>query len=526
MKTFIFDLCMVLLLGLTVVAAEETILALTPLTATEGTPYSGTLLLAGTGIGTLEFRLIEGPAGMTINPATGSLSWIPATSQGGDQEIVLSVTDNGDGITTLFRETIHVTLLPEGFVTLTDVEANGVDVLVPGASLSTERGQDLTIRIQFVAETNDDRVKVKAWVGGFEFGDVSDITEIFTIKKGATYVKILNLEIPEDIELDDEDFTLHIEVFGTNDVSREETFSLALQKVRHHLNIIDVLFFPGNTVEAGRVLTTSVRVENLGEQKEEDILVKVSIPELGIKTSSFIDELASAKEVDDDDEETSNSSPDLVLFIPKDALSGEYVVEIQVEFNRGHDVITEKKSIFIEGDRSKGIKDELKEKVEALISVDMSSQNIAQDAEVPYKLMVANLGNKKMLYSVEASGMSGWGISRITPSFVSIEPGEAGEFFIFARANDNAPLGQQTFTVKLSADDIEVRSLTLNANIIEKGRAERIGFVGLQKALEIGFIILVIILVILGLIIAFRRIGEKPAESRDEPEVLEGQTYY
>ncbi len=411
-----------------------------------------------------------------------------------------------------------------------DIEVDGVDVLdddePTGQTVFVERGDTIPIRTEFTSDINSDKVRVKTWIGGFEFGDVADDTEIFTVETGLVYVKTLSLEIPDDIDLDEDEFTLHVEVFDNDGIEREETFKLGIRKERHDLSILDVIFFPSNTVEAGRPLTTEVRVENLGEQKEEDVLVRVSIPELGISAKTFIDELVPDENgLFDDDEETSDSTDDLILFIPDDASTGTYTVEVEVEFNRGHDVITETRSIFVEGSApgsptNTGTVDN----GNILVSVDMSAQNIAQGSESGYKIMIANLGNKNVLYSVQTSDISAWGSSRVSPAFVTVGPGQAGELFVFVTANDNAMIGQQHLTVNILADGQIIKQLTLNANIQEKSSIS--SSIGAQKGLEIAFILLVIVLIILGLVIAFRRIGNRSENTAGETESVEGQTYY
>ncbi len=398
------------------------------------------------------------------------------------------------------------------------IEVDRVEVK-EGQIIQVERGDDVEIRVQFKSNIDSERARVKAWIGGFEFGDVEDRTEIFAVEPGLIYNKFLNLDIPDDIELDeDEEFALHVEIFdnvGSAELSK--TFKLGVRKERHKLNILDVIFLPSNTVEAGRALRAVVRVENLGEKKEDDVLVKLSVPELGISTKGFIDELVAEEDSNDDDEETSESTEELVLFIPKNAKSGEYTVEVEVEFSRGHETITDKRTILVEGQEETAI-------AKAIISVDMSSQSVTQGSEVPYKFMIANLGNQRTLYSAEVEGVGAWATSRVSPAFVSVDQGEAGEIFVFVKANENAPAGQQNFKVNIMSDGIKVKEVNLNANIVEKKIETRPTFENTQKALEIAFVILVIILVILGLVIAFRRVGK--SEKGGEPETIEGQTYY
>ena len=401
----------------------------------------------------------------------------------------------------------------------TQIEVDGVDVLGGSQKIHVERGSVVEVRSEFKSNINSDRVRVKVWIGGFEFGDVSDRTGIFTVEPGIVYSKTLALEVPEDIELDADDFRLHVEIFDNEGVSREETFKLAVRKERHSLNLLDVIFFPSNTVEAGRSLRADVRVENLGEQKEEDILVTVSIPELGVSTKEFIDELVPNEDsVTDDDEETSGSASNLVLFIPDDAKTGEYTVEVKIEFNRGHDVLTEQRKILVEGTGAKITT------AEALVSVDFTAQDIGKGSEIPYKIMLANLGDSQLVYSIEVSGTEGWATTRTSSPFISVDSDEAGELVLYVKARDDAVAGPKSFTVKVIADGETIKQLNLNANVAERSLA-RGGFEEVQRGLLVGFVILVVILIILGLVIAFKRVGEKSGTIPEQPEV-EGQTYY
>ncbi|MFH1592295.1 MAG: hypothetical protein ABIB47_02935 [Candidatus Woesearchaeota archaeon] len=408
--------------------------------------------------------------------------------------------------------------IPEMPFVFQEIEVDGVDALGSDSVVHVERSSTVDIRAEFMSNVNSDKVRVKAWIGGFEFGDVSDRTGIFTVEPGLIYSKTLHLEIPEDIDLDDDEFRLHVEIFDNDGVSREETFRLGVRKERHSLNIIDTIFFPSNTVEAGRSLRTEVRVENLGEMKEEDVLVKVSIPELGISAKEFIDELVPEENTWDDEEETSDSV-DLILFIPSDAETGEYLVEIEVEYNRGHDTITGTRRVFVEGVSGVGVISP----AEAIVSVDLSSQNIAQGSEIPYKLMLANLGDARIVYSIDVAGTEGWATTRTSAAFVSVDSNQAGEITLFLIANDDASVGAKAFTVSILANGGEVKQLNLNANIGEKG-VTGTGFQEIQRGLLVGFVILVVVLIILGLVIAFKRVGEKP--SSEEPESVESQTYY
>src|SRR5439155_1493606 len=60
---------------------------------------------------TVTFALVSSPAGMTINPASGAISWTPTEAQGPSTNIVsVSVTDNGVpalSVTNTFTVTVN-----------------------------------------------------------------------------------------------------------------------------------------------------------------------------------------------------------------------------------------------------------------------------------------------------------------------------------------------------------------------------------------------------------------------------------
>ncbi|MBI2499007.1 hypothetical protein HYV88_02075 [Candidatus Woesearchaeota archaeon] len=438
------------------------------------------------------------------------------------------------GISTLVSASSDITIHK---VTVDGVEFSDDPAAAVPNVISAERGSTLEIKVELSTTNPQDDIRVRTWIGGYEFDDVSDKTAPFDTENGVRYVKTLHLDIPEDIDVegtdDDNDFILHVEAFGKNvdQAAQDIEFTLNIDKIRHKLNIMDVIFYPSNTVEPGRALRAVVRVENLGQQKEDDVLVRVSIPDLGISTRTYIDELT-ANEEDNEDDESSASSRDLVLTIPQDAKAGEYDVEVDVEYSRGHETVTKRSTILVEevgGSVTPVVTPSGGEAPQAIISIDTTTQDLAQGSEALYKVMVANLGKDRILYSVAVDGEGAWGTSRVSPSFISVDSNQAGETFVYVKANENAPIGQQTFRVNVLSNGKTVKTLDLRANVVAK--ATQLSNLGLLKnGLEISFVILVVILIILGLIIAFRRVGSR--ESGRESERISdslgesSQTYY
>jgi len=219
-------------------------------------------------------------------------------------------------------------------------------VYVDGMILSSntiyvERGenQELVVYLTGTGVTTD--VNIRAWIGGYEYDNVQVASAMFDIEDGVSYQKKLTLEFPTDLEADQE-YTLYVEVYDDVD-SVTYSGTIMVSKVRHSLEIQDVLV--DSNVDAGDYTTATVRLENLGDKKEEDIKVTVSIPELGVEESTFLDELTN-NELDNEDEESSGDVS-LTFQIPADAESGDYEVQVSVSYNKGYDSLEEATSISV-----------------------------------------------------------------------------------------------------------------------------------------------------------------------------------
>ncbi|MEK6906943.1 MAG: hypothetical protein AABW45_00265, partial [Nanoarchaeota archaeon] len=173
------------------------------------------------------------------------------------------------------------------------VEVNGVDMTAVPPALPpvvyVERGDSVSILTQFTSNVNANDVRLKAWIGGYEFGDVEYATSLFDVIANTVYSRNLVLKLPDDLDAT-QDYTLHVQVFDkATDLENEYVLRIARQ--RHNLNFVDVVFNPGLTVKSDQPLFVTVRVENLGDKKEEDVRVIAAIPELGISQRTFLDDL-------------------------------------------------------------------------------------------------------------------------------------------------------------------------------------------------------------------------------------------
>ncbi|MBI2667902.1 hypothetical protein HYX17_04000 [Candidatus Woesearchaeota archaeon] len=388
---------------------------------------------------------------------------------------------------------------------ITKVEVDDITANEVGDAVYVEAGDNIEVEVDIDGNGSSDNVRVKAWVGGYEYDEIEDRSEIFEVEPNVDYKKSLMLYIPKDIDASD-DYKLHVEVFD-DDSSEEKTFTLRIQEKRHFLDIQDIILRP-SSVEAGKSLFATVRVENLGDKKEEDIQVNVAIPELGVSARDYLDELVTDENSDDDDEETSASSNEIFLKIPKDAKTGDYDVVVQVFYNRGHDVVTAETKVHVDGISSVN-------KEETVVNVDSQSKAVEAGDQVTYRIMVANMGDEVQRYSLEVSGESLWATSRVDPLFITVKPGETAELNVILNVKEDSPKGKNSFVAKIKSGDDLVKEFSLSANVDGNGFGE-----GTRKALTVVFGVLVVLLVILGLVVAFNKMKGNDKEGE------EGTSYY
>ena len=413
------------------------------------------------------------------------------------------------------------------------VSVDDVTIYEGGDAVYVERGQSSTIKVWISGVGNHSSydTRVRAWVGGYEYDEVKAVSEIFEVEPGVDYRKVLLLDMPDDMKAS-KDYTLHVEVYDDdNDV--EKDYVLRVQETRHLLEVRDVIFRPGTSVEAGRPFFTTVRVENMGDNKEENIKVTVSIPELGVSARDYIDELAANEDSDsnedNEDEEDSMSSDEIYLRVPETAETGDYQVKITVEYDRGHKTVTKTETLHVQGTED----DNVPADVKSIISVDSTAQELKPGEEASYKVMIANLAETKQLYAVEVLGTQLWADSRVEPGFITLQPDETGELYVTLKAHKDTKDGHKTFTLRVVAGEAVVKEINVGAEVVDGSNFEN-----WKLGLEIAFLVLVIVLVVLGLIIVFRKSGNNDDEDEvppgddeeavglEEPTAAEGQTYY
>lgn len=203
-------------------------------------------------------------------------------------------------------------------------------VLTSGSTvrLNVERDQEFEVRLALLSADALTNVEVSAFVSGYEHNDVErvfDATPVFDMAANVTYTKRLMLKLPSDANTDS--YKLRIVVSDRNSDSVVQNYDLRLDAPRHLLRIDDVNVFSGgnqNQVVSGDPVLVNARIKNLGDRAEEDIKVKVSIPQLGLSGTKYIDNIRTDKS-----EETGN----MYMKLPKCVEPGNYQLNVEAFYN-------------------------------------------------------------------------------------------------------------------------------------------------------------------------------------------------
>jgi len=396
-------------------------------------------------------------------------------------------------------------------ISVVGVEVNDV-TLSETTPKDVEKNDELDILVVFDTSatfpTSVTEMEVEAVLRGYDSKNkIDDVSKSFNVKPGQRYDEKMTLSLP--IRLDPGRYDLRVRFVAATGASFEKLYPLTITGDKHNIEIRDVVMSPENEVKAGRALLASVRLKNRGEDKEEDIKVKVSIPSLGVSATGFIDELD--EEAGDDD---STTSEELFLSIPSDVESGEYTVKVDVEFNDGEDKVSKTSTIRVVGSEPAAMAGEV---AKTVITIGPESQDVAAGSTVVYPVTISNAGTSAKTYTVDAEGADF--TFRVSPSnVVVLNSGESKAIFISATASEKASAGVKTFAVTVSSGDQVLKQVPLKANVL----AGAAGLGRVKNALEIGLVVLVVLLVILGLIIGFNKLKG----SEEEPKEGESQTYY
>lgn len=422
--------------------------------------------------------------------------------------------------TKMFAMLLALMILCTGIVSavnlqIDSLEVNGRSLLSSDSSSRIrdyERGESLSIDVCVSALADVEDAQIYAYISGYDYSNyepekVNAMTDTFNLKSGHDDCFALDLEVP--IKIDRDYFKLRIRADDRDGTSVDETYQLYLTGISRDsaIEIRDFTLDPQEVI-AGRAFTGKVKVRNLYDDTIEDLKVTLSVPELNIKVSEYMDEI---------DPDKSKTFEELLLRVPECTKKGTYDVEITVEFDNYEETQT-MGTIDVVSSQTCGSSDSSNtdtdsEEGNALITVP-NMQEVSQGTSVVYPIVIQNNGATARTYALSVSGASTWSTTRIDPSAVMVVPsGQSKTAYLYVNANDNAELGDKTLTLNIESGT-EYKSVPLVAKITKSASSTSSNnWSGFKNALEIGLVILVVILIIVGLIIAFSKMKENKQES-------------
>lgn len=399
------------------------------------------------------------------------------------------------------------------YVQSLDINGHSQDLYDSGdANLEVARGEKLELELELRTLANVSDVQVSAMIGGYEYSNyefdkIFDMSRTFNLKAGDKKFVTLELEVP--VKLDPDYAKLHIEVHSRDDLVNSYDYQLNVVNVENGNEILikDAYLSPSSEVMAGRALTSTVRVENIGQESYDDVTLLVKVPALNIQAVETLEELSVGEK---------ETFEELVLRFPKDAQPGDYVVEYVVKYDE-YESVSKTGVVHVSEctEVTCGAATQQDNKVVTQLFFD-SEKILDAKSGATFPIMIQNTGSSQKSYTLIVSGVDSWGTATLSEgSLVVVPAGAMVPVYVHVVANDNAAAGEHSFSVTVASDGAQ-DVLPMKAVVTQSSSEDRNG---LQKALEIGLIVLVVILILIGLIIGFNKL-----RGSDDDE--DAKTYY
>jgi hypothetical protein len=326
-------------------------------------------------------------------------------------------------------------------------------------------------------------------------------SEEFDIESNHIGLQVFEIEIADDEDLLDGVQKLIITLNDDNgDVLDTIEIELDIKRERYFVEIFDVNFRNGLQLNAGEIFTASVGVSNEGRENEEDVYVVMSIPELGLSTRTDRFDLMTEDYVEDsnDDDDEYKMYKQLLVNVPLTVPSGVYNVHFKVYFDDGDDYDEKVYSLVVGAGQA----------YESQISMDTQYQVAGAGNAIVYKVL---LENPNVEYDIEVEGLN-FGTYEVRT--------EDDKAYIFVSIDEDADFGEYTFNIVVKAGTNVLEDFEVTTKVAQ----DSANFSDVKQGLEIGFAVLLVILVILGIVLVAKRLGK--GDELEEPMLDEDQTYY
>ncbi len=393
-------------------------------------------------------------------------------------------------------------------VDISKVEVNDYTVTSTSLPLLVDRSNTLNINVWFSSDVAHSDVQVMAFLSGYEYGNIQQITPVFDIQPGVEYEKTLVLSLPQILSTGD--YKLRI-IFADKDGTIADStyeYNLYVDTQRHNIALRNVMLIPGSVVKQGDSLLTALRLENLGQKDESDVEVISEIPKLGVKQVSYVDNIKAGQIL---------STDYMMLNIPNCAKPGKYDLVETVKYDRGmHEVTkTEQINVLASGACEATT---ASNKTTSVISVGPKLVSVKPGENALYSVTLQNTGNNQALYELNAIVPGNWASVIYSPGkTVVLNPGEQKTVYVTVTPKSNVE-GPQMFDLVVKSNG-QQKSVALQTIVSGTSSTTTLSS---EKTLQISLIILIVIVVILGIIITVAKSSKKEEEDKKDKD----ETYY
>lgn len=262
------------------------------------------------------------------------------------------------------------------------------------------------------------------------------------------------------------------------------------------LYLEDISTNPADFVYNGRAFYTIVTLENNRDYNIRNLKVRVIVPELGIESVQYIDNL----------EVCSIETVEFFLRAPMCVPMHDYKIIVEASFMNvwgETEIILGVTSIRVIPDQyCKMIMENNQTIGNTFIDV-MQIQDVYKGSEAVFPIKISNNEFNDKEYIVAITGLDDWSYYRLEPSSLIIVPSETErtmDLYIGAHNDRNLAPGERVFVVSVQSGK-EVQRFLLIANVKESGTADNsfLWFFSLKVLLIGGLVLLIILALVIGL---------------------------
>jgi len=435
--------------------------------AVEDETYTCTVTATDADYDDLTFSLTANPEGMTINSATGAITWTPNKKQAGKHTVTVKVTDDDDEPLS-DEKTFTIFARPEAvcgdYKSGTDLKITDLDIedddedFYPGSEI------EITVEVKNKGDDDLDDVVVEAVLYDVTKGKKIAIvqTDEFDLDEDDETSVDLTVKVPKDIDVS-HTMILFVSVYedGNDDENCDykDEDGLRFKRRKHDITVTPADTFL--TVKPGKTLEVRLDIENVGVRDEKGVYITLKNAELGIDKKSETFDIDAYEKGDDDEHALT-----MTLSVLASAEPGDYDLEVQT-YNKDGKVYSSGLhflTLTVEGTTTTVTPS-------ATGTATITTEGVSETLEIgkPYSIPVkiTNTASTDKEYKILLTNILDWAESTsIINAYLT--PGQTSTYYLTITPKTDATEGQHSATVNVKEGTSVITAKTLSFTIPEK----------------------------------------------------------